>query len=51
VRDIERYAGAPLDGTLPEHSGHASVGRFIEIARASLAPALGGQWRPDAVPA
>ena len=47
LEDIPAYAGAPLLGCLPEGAGRADSATFLEIARRSLAPALGGQWRPD----
>ncbi|QUH00237.1 ATP-dependent dethiobiotin synthetase BioD [Saccharopolyspora erythraea] len=42
--DLPEVTGAPLLGVLPEGAA-ADPAAFREIARAGLAPALGGQWR------
>jgi dethiobiotin synthetase len=40
--DLAALAGAPLAGVLPAGAGHLAPGRFIEVARRGLTPALGG---------
>ena len=47
LRDIESYAGAPLLGMLPAGAGGLSRSDFVATARASLASALGGEWRAE----
>jgi dethiobiotin synthetase len=42
--DFPSYAGAPLLGAVPEHAGRLSRDAFLDVARSSLAPALGGRW-------
>ncbi|MFD8703093.1 dethiobiotin synthase [Kitasatospora sp. NPDC059648] len=42
LADLPRSAGAPLLGVLPERAGAAEG--FAGLARASLAPELGGTW-------
>ncbi|HJD83803.1 dethiobiotin synthase [Kitasatospora aureofaciens] len=42
LADLPRSAGAPLLGALPERAGAAQD--FTEVALASLAPELGGDW-------
>lgn len=42
--DFPVYARAPLLGRLPAGAGTATPDEFLRIARASLAPALGGEW-------
>jgi dethiobiotin synthetase len=45
LTDLPHYAGAPLLGAVPAGAGAHSPVEFLEIARASLAPALGGTWQ------
>jgi len=42
--DLPVYAQAPLLGCLPAGLGTATAAEFLRVARASLAPALGGEW-------
>ena len=42
LRDLETLAARPLLGALPE--GAPSAPDFLAVARASLAPQLGGTW-------
>lgn len=42
--DLPVYAGAPLLGLLPEGVGASTPAEFLRIARAGLAPDLGGEW-------
>jgi dethiobiotin synthetase len=44
LADLPVAAGAPLAGILPEGAGSLSQAEFLEVARASLAPSLGGQF-------
>lgn len=44
LNDIETYAGAPLLGAMPDGSGRLARAAFLATARASLGPALGGEW-------
>ena len=46
LRDLEMLAARPLLGALPE--GAPSSPDFLSVARASLAPQLGGTWDPRA---
>jgi dethiobiotin synthetase len=48
VNDFEDYAGVPLVGALPERAGELEPMDFLRVARASLAPRLGGTWDADA---
>lgn len=42
--DLPSYAGAPLLGVLPEGAASLPPDRFRRLARAALAPRLGGTW-------
>lgn len=42
--DLPLVADAPLVGALPEHAGALRREEFLRVARASLAPALGGEF-------
>lgn len=42
ITDLELLAARPLAGAVPEGSGLLDNARFRDVARASLAPALGG---------
>jgi len=42
--DLPVYAQAPLLGCLPAGVGSLTADDFLRTARASLAPALGGEW-------
>jgi dethiobiotin synthetase len=42
LRDLEMLAARPLLGALPARA--AAAGDFLELARTSLAPQLGGTW-------
>lgn len=44
LRDLETLAARPLLGALPEGSGALAPEAFLEVARASLGPQLGGTW-------
>lgn len=44
LKDIETYAGASLLGAVPAGCGQLDPAAFLETARASLAPVLGGRW-------
>jgi dethiobiotin synthetase len=46
LADLPLVSGAPLLGALPEHCAGPQVTpeTFLGVARASLAPALGGEW-------
>ena len=46
LRDLEMLAARPLLGALP--AGAAGAEDFLGLARASLAPQLGGSWDPRA---
>ena len=46
LADFPRYAGAPLLGVVPAGSGGLERAEFAAVARASLAPELGGDWTP-----
>jgi dethiobiotin synthetase len=46
LSDLPEYAGAPLLGCVPEGAGRLSRLDFLDIARSSLGPALGGNWAP-----
>jgi dethiobiotin synthetase len=46
LRDLEMLAARPLLGALP--AGAPSAPDFLEVARASLCPQLGGSWDPRA---
>ena len=46
LADLETVAGGPLAGILPAGAGRLPRDRFLEAARAGLAPRLGGR-RPD----
>lgn len=48
LADLPRVTGAPLLGVLPDGAARDAAG-FAALARAGLAPALGGSWSPDAV--
>jgi dethiobiotin synthetase len=44
LRDLEMLAARPLLGAMPAGAGALSHEEFVEVARASLAPQLGGTW-------
>lgn len=44
LRDLETLAARPLLGALPSGSGGLSRPAFLEVARSSLGPQLGGTW-------
>ncbi len=44
LRDLETLAARPLLGALPEGAGALAPAEFLELARAGLAPALGGAF-------
>jgi dethiobiotin synthetase len=44
LRDLETLAARPLLGALPAGAGTLSPGAFLEVARAGLAPQLGGTF-------
>lgn len=44
MHDLERYAGVPLVGALPEGAGRLEPTAFLDTARRSLAPPFGGCW-------
>jgi dethiobiotin synthetase len=44
--DLPDYAGAPLLGAVPAGAGTQLPEEFLRLARASLAPSLGGTWSP-----
>lgn len=46
LADLPSYAGAPLLGALPEAMSGLPPEDFLRVARAGLAPALGGTWQP-----
>jgi dethiobiotin synthetase len=48
LADLPLVSGGPLLGALPENCAGPAVtsAEFLPIARASLAPALGGTWAP-----
>ena len=46
--DLPDYAGAPLLGAVPAGAGSRDPADFRAVARAALAPALGGTWSPAA---
>jgi dethiobiotin synthetase len=46
VRDLETLAARPLGGVLPAGAGSLAPERFLEVARAGLAPAYGGRFDP-----
>jgi len=43
--DLETVIGGPLAGALPEDSGALSRAEFLAVARAGLAPRLGGTYQ------
>ncbi|MDQ1685151.1 MAG: dethiobiotin synthetase [Frankiaceae bacterium] len=45
--DLPVYARAPLLGRVPAQAGTSTPAEFLRIARAALAPALGGEWSAD----
>lgn len=45
LNDLESYAAAPLLGLMPVGAGRLTPAEFLDTARASLAPELGGRWR------
>ncbi|GAA4841303.1 dethiobiotin synthase [Saccharopolyspora rosea] len=47
VTDLPEVTGAPLLGALPEGAGRADPAAFRDIARAGLAPELGGTFDAD----
>lgn len=47
VEDLQTISGAPLAGALQEGAGSLDPTAFLAVARAGLAPALGGSFRPD----
>ncbi|MDH6574661.1 dethiobiotin synthase [Kitasatospora sp. MAP5-34] len=44
LADLPAVAGAPLLGALPQGAATTGGAPFLAVARAGLAPALGGQW-------
>lgn len=50
LHDLADYCDAPLLGALPHGAAHLPAGAFLEVARTSLAPALGGTWTPNVSP-
>ncbi|MCT9931243.1 dethiobiotin synthase [Planotetraspora sp. A-T 1434] len=46
VADLEMLAARPLAGALPEGAGALDQATFARVARAGLAPALGGVFNP-----
>lgn len=46
LHDLPSVTGVPLSGALPEGCGSLSPAGFAAVARAGLAPALGGHWTP-----
>lgn len=46
LEDLPAYAGAPLLGVMPEGAGRVDPDQFLDIARRSLSPRLGGDWQP-----
>ncbi|HWH29187.1 MAG TPA: dethiobiotin synthase [Mycobacteriales bacterium] len=46
LRDLEMLAARPLLGVLPEQAGALDASAFLEVARAGLAPQLGGAFDP-----
>ncbi|MEZ0074473.1 dethiobiotin synthase [Planotetraspora sp. GP83] len=46
VADLEMLAARPLAGALPEGAGSLDQAVFARVARAGLAPALGGVFNP-----
>jgi dethiobiotin synthetase len=44
LRDLEMLAARPLLGALPSGAGSLAPGAFLEVARAGLAPQLGGTF-------
>jgi dethiobiotin synthetase len=44
VRDLEMLAARPLLGAVPEGAGTLSSSAFLDVARASLGPQLGGSF-------
>jgi dethiobiotin synthetase len=46
LSDLPAYAGRPLLGALPESIGRSAPREFLALARGSLAPELGGTWKP-----
>jgi dethiobiotin synthetase len=50
LTDLPAYTGAPLLGALPEYAGRRTRQDFLALARRSLAPDLGGTWKPDPLP-
>lgn len=49
LADLSSYAEAPLLGVLPAGVGSLSPAEFVDIARAALAPELGGSWQRNGV--
>jgi dethiobiotin synthetase len=49
LEDLPAYAGAPLLGRLPDGAGGMDATSFLAVARAGLAPALGGAAPPIVV--
>ena len=45
LRDMEIYAAAPLLGAMPADAGKLDRLAFLAIARRSLAPEMGGDWK------
>lgn len=44
MHDLPRYAQRPLVGALPEGAGRLDAPGFLDLARRSLGPSLGGGW-------
>lgn len=49
LTDLPAYSGAPLIGAVPVGAGALSAADFVEVARLSLAPDLGGNWQQNGV--
>jgi dethiobiotin synthetase len=45
--DLEAVTREPLAGVLPENAGQLDCAAFLAVARAGLAPCLGGAWGDD----
>jgi dethiobiotin synthetase len=47
LADLRELAGGPLGGALPEGMGALGAEAFLRVARACLAPVLGGEFDPE----
>ena len=45
ITDLPAYSGAPLIGAVPVGAGALGADEFLDLARLSLAPELGGTWQ------